>query len=214
MQARLRAGLEPYGNGPRIGTDAHGLEPVLSALSSALRLRFRLAKWPLATYIKQRYAGRLDLLIADEAHEQRGTTATRVCLRPPGACGQEGTVTDRHGVRRQGEYAVFSALPQHDRPQTDPDHRAVAAWVRQYGVLQEVVKTRLDANGKQTGNKRNRSMVRELPGASPALVRWLLDRSVFVVLKTSASPCPTMTNGWLVAMTPAMAERYGSLLDV
>ncbi|MCO5205653.1 MAG: DUF6094 domain-containing protein [Anaerolineae bacterium] len=209
MQVPIRAGLEPYGNGPRISTDAHGLEPVpLCPFASGS------AKWPLATYIKQRYAGRLDLLIADEAHEYKGHDSDRgyAFARLVRAARKVLLLT---GTVYGGKAStLFSLLYRSttDLRQTY-DHRAVAAWVRQYGVLQEVVKTRLDANGKQTGNKRNRSTVRELPGASPALVRWLLDRSVFVGLEDLGFALPDYDERpQLVAMTPAMAERYSSLL--
>ena len=214
LQNRLRAGLDPYDHGAATSSGTHDSALPSSFLLSPSSFSPGFARWPLATYIKQRYAGRLDLLQADEAHEYKGHDSDRgyAFARLVRAAKKVLLLT---GTVYGGKASTLFSLLY--RSTTDLrqvyGHRAVAAWVRQYGVLQEVVKTQLDANGKQTGNKRNKSTVRELPGASPALVRWLLDRSVFIGLEDLGFALPAYDERpQLVEMTPAMAERYASLL--
>ena len=102
-----------------------------------------------------------------------------------------------------------AARPTSDRPTTIAPS---PPGVRQYGVLQEVVKT----GSTPTATDRQQAQPQygaRTAGASPALVRWLLDRSVFVGLEDLGFALPDYDERpQLVAMTPAMAERYSSLL--
>ena len=171
------------------------------------------AKWPLATYILKRYKGQIDLLICDEAHEMKGHDSDRgyafgrLVAASKKVLGLTGTV---YGGRAS---TLFSLLYRMSRQmQQTYGHRDVGRWTAEYGVLQEIERVHFDADGRQTGNRRSNVTVKELPGASPAMMRWLLDRAVFVALADLGFALPDyVEEPILLDMSPPMQAQYDVL---
>ena len=69
-------------------------------------------------------------------------------------------------------------------------HRSVKKWVEHFGIMQSVETAVMDEDGKLTGNARSRPQIKELPGGSPAMLPWLLNRSVFVSLQDMGFALP------------------------
>jgi hypothetical protein len=87
-------------------------------------------------------------------------------------------------------------------------------WVSAYGILQRIETVTLDEDGKQTANSRANVRMKELPGGSPAMLPWLLNRSVFLSLGDMGFPLPEYTE--IPVSMPMAAEQavlYESLKD-
>ncbi len=171
------------------------------------------AKWPLATYILKRYKGQTDLLLVDEAHEMKGHDSDRgyafgrLINAAKKVLSLTGTI---YGGKASTLFSLLYRM-SHTMQRTY-GHRDIARWTKEYGVLQEVERVRFDADGQQTGNSRSNVTVKELPGASPAMMRWLLDRSVFVSLEDLGFALPNYKEEpILLDMSPAMQAQYDVL---
>lgn len=149
------------------------------------------ARWPLADVIFRHYHGQIDLAIFDEVHELKGEStdqgfafAQLVCAARQ-SLGLTGTVFG--GKASSLFHLLYRLAPDMRRAFTDGDEDGrrrlrLKSWLEQYGVLQEIVTAEVDESGKLTGNGRATSRTKELPGASPALLPWLLNRAVFLSL--------------------------------
>ncbi len=171
------------------------------------------AKYPLATYILNRHKGKIDLLLADECHQfkardsDRGFAFHRLVSASNRTLGLTGTI---YGGKAS---TVFSLLYR-----TSPEmkrtykHNDTAKWVGHYGILQEVLTRTYDEHGKQTGNAKSRTTIKELPGGSPAMLPWLLNRSVFVSLSDMGFALPSYEEVPVaVDMEPAQELQYTRL---
>ena len=85
-------------------------------------------------------------------------------------------------------------------------------WSQQYGVEQEIETVTTYEDGKLSGKSRSNVRIRELPGASPAMLPWLINRSVFVSLADMGFALPEYEEVPVtVQMSPEMSERYSEL---
>src|SRR5690606_10643013 len=85
-------------------------------------------------------------------------------------------------------------------------------WVSAYGILQRIETVMLDEDGKQTANSRSNVRYKELPGGSPAMLPWLLNRAVFLSLGDMGFPLPEYTEIPVsVPMAPEQAALYEDL---
>ncbi|MCB8944528.1 MAG: hypothetical protein H6658_12330 [Ardenticatenaceae bacterium] len=179
------------------------------------------AKYPLATYIKKRYKKQLDMLIADECHQfkgqdsDRGYAFSRLCTAARKVLLLTGTIYG--GKASTLFYLLYRASAEFRHAYTNKEKNGksrlmLREWVARYGILQEVESTRFDENGKTSGNSKSRTIVKELPGGSPAMLPWLLNNSVFVSLEDMGYALPGYKEIPVsVKMTPAMHSRYSYL---
>jgi hypothetical protein len=80
--------------------------------------------------------------------------------------------------------------------------------------LQRIETVTLDEDGKQTANSRSNVRMKELPGGSPAMLPWLLNRSVFLSLGDMGFPLPEYTEIPIsVPMAAEQAVLYESLKE-
>ena len=224
IQQRIRAGVKPYGSVSRrqlaisstpSNKPASHSYSTSSSLSSAFiphPSSFSSARWPLATYIKQRYKGQIDLLVADECHQfkghdsDRGYAFGRLVAASKKVLGLTGTI---FGGKASTLFSLLYRISHSIK--SEYGHKSIQRWVRRYGIEQETIKER-ESSGVQSGNKRRTKTVKELPGASPAMVAWLLDRSVFVSLSDMGFALPDYSEEPVtLAMSPPMREMYRSL---
>ena len=151
------------------------------------------AKWPLATYLLKRYKGRVDLLFADEAHEYKagdsdqGQAFGRLCA----ACRKVVLLT---GTIYGGKASTLFYLLYRSSPafRQAYGYNEVNRWIEEYGILQyrETERPDDEVRSKQTGTKKRYVSVKELPGASPAIIGWLLERTVFLSLEDLGADLP------------------------
>ncbi len=200
IQTNIRNGHHPYGDDLR-GRELKRPRP------------YGRAKWPLATYINQKYKRRIDLLIVDECHQFKGHTSDRgyafgrLVAASQKTLGLTGTV---YGGKAETLFSLLYRLSPAMRKRYA--HRDMVRWSKQYGVFQEVEKQTIEANGRTSGNNRTHTNVRELPGASPAMVRWLLDKTVFLGLHDMGFALPAYAETpHLMPLSPRMAQMYNRL---
>ncbi|MBK8989277.1 MAG: hypothetical protein IPM39_24970 [Chloroflexi bacterium] len=152
------------------------------------------SRYPLASYIKRQYKGKLDLLIADECHQYKSTDSDRGYAYHRLAVSAK-RVLNLTGTTYGGKASTLFSLLY--RSSSDMRHaydyageNGLKKWINQYGIMQEITEVKFDANGFETGNSRSKTRVTELPGASPAMLPWLLNRAVFISLKDMGMALP------------------------
>lgn len=181
------------------------------------------ARWPLADVIFRHYKGQIDLAIFDEVHELKGEStdqgfafAQLVCAAKK-SLGLTGTIFG--GKASSLFHLLYRLAPDMRQAFTDGDEDGrrrlrLKSWLEQYGVLQEIETAEVDESGKLTGKGRFKSRTKELPGASPAMLPWLLNRAVFLSLMDLGFALPDYEEiPVTVDMTEDQAEQYESLRD-
>ena len=184
---------------------------------------FGYGKVPLAGYIKKRARGRLDLLIVDEVHQYKGVDSDQGYAMHHLAQAARKTValtgTIYGGKASSLFHLLFRLAPEMRRAYVEPEatgQRRLRSrdWVSAYGILQRIETVTLDEDGRQTANSRSNIRYKELPGGSPAMLPWLLNRSVFLSLGDMGFPLPEYNEIPVpVAMAPEQAARYESLKE-
>ncbi|MGB1251143.1 MAG: DUF6094 domain-containing protein, partial [Candidatus Promineifilaceae bacterium] len=182
-----------------------------SAYSSVSPARPERARWPLAEYITRRYKGRADVYVCDEVQRQKGRSERGRCHGLMiAACKKHIALT---GTLFGGKastlflllYRSSADIRQHYRFQDE------SRWVDEYGILQETISETIHEDSG-TGKSKRHSTVKELPGAAPHLVRWLLDRTTFLMLNDMGYSLPAyreIPHG--IPMAPAMQVQYDYL---
>ncbi|MCB0031604.1 MAG: hypothetical protein KDE28_27020, partial [Anaerolineales bacterium] len=182
------------------------------------------ARYPLAQYILDRHAGQIDLLIVDEVHELKGAdsdqgyafhtlaSASRKILALTGTLfgGKSSTLF----------HLLYRLAPALRRAFTDEEAEGQSriqqsAWVEQYGVRQIIETQKVEAvSGRLSGKTRSAVSVREIPGANPAMMVWLLNRCVFLSLRDLGFALPDYEE-IPVPVTPAadMLASYRALKE-
>jgi 16S rRNA G966 N2-methylase RsmD len=180
------------------------------------------ARYPLARYIRRHHAGQVDLLIADEVHQFKGMDSDQgyafadLAMASRKILGLTGTLFG--GKASSIAHLLYRLSPEVRRAYTDTDRTGLSrirwqAFIEQYGVLQEIQTVSLDpASGTLTANSRIHTRVRELPGASPALLPWLLNRTVFLSMSDLGLALPPYEEiPVVVPMSPPLAQAYSRL---
>ncbi|MGD8586948.1 MAG: hypothetical protein PVJ75_16475, partial [Chloroflexota bacterium] len=180
------------------------------------------ARWPLADFIRTHYMGQVDLLIADECHQFKASDSDQgyafhdlVCAARR-TLGLTGTIFG--GKASSLFHLLYRLAPEIQRAFTDDERSGQRRlqwkrWVSTYGVLQEIETSKIDPHsGKLTGNSRSNVRTKELPGASPAMLPWLLNRAVFISLADMGFALPDYEEiPVTVSLSAEMAVLYTSL---
>lgn len=178
-------------------------------------------KVPLAGYIKQRGKGQLDLLIVDEVHQYKGFDSDQgyamhhLAQAAKKVVALTGTIYG--GKASSLFHLLFRLSPEMCRTYIEPTaigQRRLRSrdWVASYGILQQIETRTLDESGRQTANSRSNVRYKELPGGSPAMLPWLLNRSVFLSLGDMGFPLPKYREIPVsVPMAPAQTLHYENL---
>ncbi|MBK9056000.1 MAG: class I SAM-dependent methyltransferase [Chloroflexi bacterium] len=190
---------------------------------SAVRDTFGYGKVPLSAYIKHRAKGRLDLVLIDEAHQYKGIDSDQgyamhhLAQSARKVVALTGTVYG--GKASSLFHLLFRLSPEMnhvyvDRDETGQRRVKHKEWITSYGILQTIETVTLDEDGKQTANSRSNARMKELPGGSPAMLPWLLNRSVFLSLSDMGFPLPEYTEIPVsIPMAPEQEELYESLKE-
>jgi superfamily II DNA or RNA helicase len=144
--------------------------------------------YPLARYLGRRHRKVFDLLIIDEGHQYKGRgTAQGMMLADltrAARCTVALTATLMSGKASSLFYLLFRLVPAFRRAWSWKD---AGRFVREYGLV-EVSKedfevTDVGKAGKRTKKVITKQTTRELPGVTPAILRHVLDRGVFIHLR-------------------------------
>lgn len=138
-----------------------------------------------AQLMKKKLRGHFDLLVCDEVHQMRGDSGQGEAYGQLVCCAKQ--VLNLTGTLTGGKAGdIFRLLERSDiKPLLEDgfEKGEIAAFVANYGVLQEIRKSDDDDAGVFTDKRKERKQIREIPGLSPSMfVKFLLDRSVFIEL--------------------------------
>jgi len=140
-------------------------------------------RFPLATYLKNRYPGHFDLLISDECHEYKGAaTAQGIALDHLGKAARQilaltGTLLG--GYSSNLFYLLFRISPDIRK---DFKFKDIKKWMELYGVLEKITFVSANDEGRASLKKAQEVRWHERPGISPALIPELLPRAIFLKL--------------------------------
>lgn len=177
----------------------------------------RVRRYAPAEYIKRRLpAGYFGWLVADEVHELKGDSAQGQAFGALAArCGRVLALTGTllGGYSSNLFRIAFRLNPGRLRAES-LTHGSEMLWVSRYGVLERVVRERLDAslNVASKGMK-SAPTVRERPGVNPVVFpRFLLGNTAFVELQDLAAGLPPYQEDVVLAdMDPPLASAYKRL---
>lgn len=140
-------------------------------------------RFPLATYLKNKYPRHFDLLISDECHEYKGAaTAQGIALDHVGKTARKtlaltGTLLGGYSSN------LFYLLYRISRDlQKEFSFKDIKRWMELYGVLEKVTYVSNDEEGRASLKKAQEVRWNERPGISPALIPELLPRTIFLKL--------------------------------
>ena len=140
-------------------------------------------RFPLATYLKNKYPEYFDLLISDECHEYKGAaTAQGIALDHLGKAAKQilaltGTLLG--GYSSNLFYLLFRISPDIRK---DFRFRDIKKWMELYGVLEKITFVSTNDEGRASLKKAQDVRWHERPGISPALIPELLPRAIFLKL--------------------------------
>ena len=181
------------------------------------RIPGRRPLYPLARYLARRYPGAFDLLIVDEVHQYkaRGTAQGMALteLSKTAARTLSLTATLMSGRASSIFYILHRTSPQF---RAAWPYTACGQFVRSYGLVEtgreQYEEQVLSRDGRLTRRLRTKTTARELPGVSPAILRWVLDGTAFVRLQDlGISLPPYREHAVQVPMLGDQAEAYRRL---
>jgi SNF2 family DNA or RNA helicase len=172
-------------------------------------------RFPLATYLKNRYTGYFDLLISDECHEYKGAaTAQGIALDHLGRASKQilaltGTLLG--GYSSNLFYLLFRISPDIRK---DFRFRDIKRWMELYGVLEKITFVSIDDEGRASLKKAQEVRWHERPGISPALIPELLPRAIFLKLSDLNIALPPYREvAHSIEMEPEQKEAYRSFQE-
>ena len=180
------------------------------------------ARWPLARYIRQHHAGKIDLLLADECHQFKSASSDQgmafqdLVVASKKTLGMTGTIFG--GKALSLFFMLYRISPEVRNAFTDREKEGKARirwreWGELYGIEQEIQTSTIDPEtGKLSGKERLNVRVKELPGSSPAMLPWLINRTVFISLRDLGYALPNYEEiPVTVEMSADMAMLYERL---
>jgi hypothetical protein len=179
-------------------------EPLWAADASGPR------RFPLATYLKNKYPGYFDLLISDECHEYKGAaTAQGIALDHLGKAARQilaltGTLLG--GYSSNLFYLLFRISPDIRK---DFKFRDIKRWMELYGVLEKITFVSANDEGRASLKKAQEVRWHERPGISPSLIPELLPRAIFLKLSDLNIALPPYREiAHAIDMEPEQKEAY------
>jgi len=172
-------------------------------------------RFPLATYLKNKYPRYFDLLISDECHEYKGAaTAQGIALDHLGKAARQilaltGTLLG--GYSSNLFYLLFRISPDIRK---DFNFRDIKRWMELYGVLEKITFVSANDEGRASLKKAQEVRWQERPGISPALIPELLPRAIFLKLSDLNIALPPYREiAHSIEMDSAQKETYRSFQE-
>jgi hypothetical protein len=171
-------------------------------------------RYPIAEYVKRFLPRFFDLFIIDETHEAKAkATAQGIAAGMMASASKKSValIGTLFGGYSRTLFYILHRFTQgfHKDFHYDDEWK----WVNQYGIVEKVTRTRLDAdyddNVMSRGKKRSVT-IRERPGISPVVLpKYLLERCVFIRLADIALALPKYDE-FIVSlnMEPEQKEGY------
>lgn len=171
------------------------------------------ARFPIARFIQKKHKGIFDLLIVDEAHQFKSKTSEQGMAMGGLASASKKILALTGTIFGGRSSSIFHLLHRLDsQVRREFGFKEVSRWIGRYGIVKKIftVKKMEEPDGS---NREVRLIdeTKELPGASPDLVRHILDSTIFIRLSDLYQSLPPFReHPVVVEMTPPLAEAYGS----
>lgn len=140
-------------------------------------------RFPLATYLKNKYPRLFDLVVSDECHEFKGAaTAQGIALDHLAKAAKKTlalTGTLLGGYSSNLFYLLYRVSREIQREFKFKD---IKRWMELYGVLEKITYVSNDEEGRASLKKAQEVRWHERPGISPALIPELLPKTIFLKL--------------------------------
>jgi len=168
-------------------------------------------RFPLASYLKNKYRRYFDLLISDECHEYKGAaTAQGIALDHLGKAAKKTVALTGTFL---GGYSsnLFYLLYRISREiQKDFKFKDIKKWMELYGVLEKITYISNEEEGRASLKKAQEVRWHERPGISPALIPELLPKAIFLKLSDLNIALPPYRE---IAHAIAMGEEQKAAYD-
>ena len=172
-------------------------------------------RFPLSTYIKNRYRGKIDGLIADELHQfsadsGQGDAMGELFAAAKKCIGMTATLINGYA---SGIFYLLYRMCACRMEQDGQSYAAPAQFAREYGVTEdtyEVTEGGYNSN-RRTAKRKKRS--RQKPGVSPLVYsRFLLENGVFLSLMDMGKDLPEYEEIPVPLQLPELEESFRELL--
>jgi superfamily II DNA or RNA helicase len=176
------------------------------------------AMFPIAKYIARHYPDTFDLLVMDEVQDAKagdsaqGMMLTDLVRASRRVLGQTATVSG--GKPSTMFYLLHRLLPSFRRAWP---YTAATRFSREHGLAEvlseQQTRKSTDKSGKITSRTTVKRTMRELPGISPTILRYVLDSAVFLTLRDLGVEMPPYTEEAVeIEMLPEQAREYEALV--
>lgn len=170
-------------------------------------------KYPIAKYIRERYKGVIDYLIADEIHQLKGSTEQGqafgdLAQASKQIIGLTGTLLN--GYADSLFYILYRTMA-HVMLKEGFEYLDEAEFMRSFGVIRKTNRFELE-NGRE-GSRIGNGSEKRLPGVSPLVfTKFLLEHAVFLSLSDMSEGLPPYTEIPIsVPMDQELATTYAQL---
>lgn len=173
-------------------------------------------RYPLSTYIKRRYKGKVDGLIVDELHEYnndsgQGEAMGEIFSAAKKVIGMTATLINGYssGIFHLLYRTVPHLMQADDKPYRDPER-----FNAEYGVVERVYE---EPDAEYASNRRTRRrqiQTRQLPGVSPLVYsRFLLEQAAFLTLSDMGKELPDYEEIPVALQMPQPVENAYSKME-
>jgi len=150
-------------------------------------------KFPLSTYIKRRYKGKIDGLVVDELHEYNNDSGQGEAMGELFAAARKiigMTATLINGYSSGIFHLLYRTVPhlmqKDSKPYNEPEQ-----FNSEYGVVQSVFEERVVEYASKRRTQRRKTQTKQLPGVSPLVYsRFLLEQAAFLRLTDMGKDLP------------------------
>lgn len=150
-------------------------------------------KYPLSTYIKKRYKGRIDGLIVDELQQYnndsgQGDAMAELFGVARKAVGMTGTLVNGYA---SGIFHLLFRLMPRLMLEDGKSHSAPGDFVAEYGVVESTYEVKEGDYNDNRRSVRTKKSSRQLPGVSPLVYsKFLLEHAAFLSLSDMGKDMP------------------------
>ncbi|MCP4592492.1 MAG: hypothetical protein GY842_17295, partial [bacterium] len=183
--------------------------------SSLYQFGARYRRYSIADYVFHQAPGFFQMLLVDEIHQYKGKSSdrgiafARLVDSAKWKLGLTGTI---YGGKASDIYWLLYRLGQKNI-QRAFDYRTARKWVQLYGVLEErEVRKKGVGSTDEYGSfnaTRRKKVVKEKPGVSPGILKYLIDNTLFLALKDLGVGLPAYQEEMVtVEMTEKQRKQY------
>ncbi|MFR9537850.1 MAG: helicase-related protein [Rikenellaceae bacterium] len=179
---------------------------------NATRIRGACRRYPLSTYIKKKYKGKIDGLVCDELHQYnnnsgQGDAMGELFNASKKVIGMTATLIN--GYSAGIFYLLFRMVP-HLMRKDGQFHSAPQSFDAEYGVVENTYEIKEADYSANRRTKKGKKQSRQLPGVSPLVFsRFLLEHAAFLSLNDMGKELPSYEEIPIaLPMAEDVAEEY------